>query len=58
MGPKQAKKAVEFLRPKHVVPIHWGTFPLLTGNPHEFGELAKDCGAEIHILQPGASLNL
>ena len=58
MGPKQAKKAVEFLRSKHVVPIHWGTFPALTGDPHEFAKLAKDSGAEIHILQPGESLNL
>jgi L-ascorbate metabolism protein UlaG (beta-lactamase superfamily) len=56
MGPRQAKKAVEFLRPKHVVPIHYGTFPALTGNPHEFAKLAKGTGAEIHILQPGESM--
>ena len=58
MGPKQAKKAVEFLQPKHVVPIHWGTFPALTGNPHEFAELAKGTGAQIHVLRPGQSLDL
>jgi L-ascorbate metabolism protein UlaG (beta-lactamase superfamily) len=57
MGPKQAKKAIEFLRPKHVVPIHYGTFPALTGDPREFAKLATGTGAEIHILQPGESLN-
>jgi L-ascorbate metabolism protein UlaG (beta-lactamase superfamily) len=57
MGPKQAKKAVEFLRPKIVVPIHYGTFPPLTGDPHEFAKLAKGTGAEIHILRPGESFN-
>jgi L-ascorbate metabolism protein UlaG (beta-lactamase superfamily) len=58
MGPKQAKKAVEFLRPKMVVPIHYGTFPALTGDPHEFAKLANGTGAEIHVLGPGESLNL
>jgi L-ascorbate metabolism protein UlaG (beta-lactamase superfamily) len=57
MGPKQAKKAVEFLRPKMVVPVHYGTFPALTGDPHEFAKLAKETGAEIHILRPGESFN-
>lgn len=33
MGPKEAALAVEFLGVKTVLPIHFGTFPLLTGNP-------------------------
>jgi L-ascorbate metabolism protein UlaG (beta-lactamase superfamily) len=57
MGPKQAKKAVEFLRPKMVVPIHYGTFPALTGDPHQFAKLTKETGAETHILRPGESFN-
>ena len=35
MGPKDAAKAVEFLAPKCVVPIHYGTFPPLVGDPQE-----------------------
>src|SRR6516164_1373808 len=58
MGPKDAARAVEFLAAKRVVPIHYGTFPPLVGDPKEFKKLAKDSGAEIHILQPGESLNL
>jgi L-ascorbate metabolism protein UlaG (beta-lactamase superfamily) len=53
MGPQQANKAVEFLRPKHVVPIHFGTYPALTGDPHQFAKLAGSSGAEIHVLEPG-----
>jgi len=32
MGPKDAAKAVEFLHPKNVVPIHYGAFPPLVGD--------------------------
>ena len=56
MGPKDAARAVEFLGAKRVVPIHYGTFPVLVGDPKEFSRLAKDKGAEVHVLQPGQSL--
>ena len=56
MGPKDAAKAVEFLRPKRVVPIHYGTFPPLVGDPQEFVRLTKGTGAEVTVLLPGESL--
>jgi L-ascorbate metabolism protein UlaG (beta-lactamase superfamily) len=39
MGPKQAAMAVKLLRPKTVVPMHYGTFPALTGTPEALREL-------------------
>lgn len=37
MGPEAAAIACnEFLALDVVVPVHWGTFPLLTGDPHDF----------------------
>jgi len=33
MDPVQAARACELLGVKQVVPMHWGTFPLLTGTP-------------------------
>ena len=33
MGPREAAYACELLRPKSVIPMHFGTFPLLTGTP-------------------------
>jgi L-ascorbate metabolism protein UlaG (beta-lactamase superfamily) len=58
MGPKDAAKAVGFLSPKHVVPIHFGTFPPIASDPQEFASLAAGKGADIHILEPGQSLEL
>jgi L-ascorbate metabolism protein UlaG (beta-lactamase superfamily) len=58
MGPKDAAKAVEFLHPKAVVPIHYGTFPPLFGDPQEFARLAEGKGAKIHVLAPGESVEV
>lgn len=35
MDPKQAAMAVNLLEPEVVLPIHWGTFPALTGTPED-----------------------
>ena len=35
MGPREAALAVELLGVKHVMPIHYGTFPILAGTPAE-----------------------
>ncbi|HVB33576.1 MAG TPA: metal-dependent hydrolase [Patescibacteria group bacterium] len=57
MGPREAAHAVRLLGVRQVVPIHYGTFPLLTGTPEAFrSEAAGISGLEIHVLQPGESL--
>ncbi len=57
MGPREAAHAVRFLGVKHVVPMHYGTFSVLTGTPDAFRAEAKDiAGLEIHVLKPGESL--
>jgi L-ascorbate metabolism protein UlaG (beta-lactamase superfamily) len=57
MGPRQAAEALRMLGTKRVIPIHWGTFPLLTGTPdalrHETSDIA---GLKIIALQPGESV--
>jgi L-ascorbate metabolism protein UlaG (beta-lactamase superfamily) len=58
MGPKDAAKAVGFLKPKNVVPIHYGTFPPIDVDPQEFVKLAEGQGAEISVLKPGSGLEL
>jgi L-ascorbate metabolism protein UlaG (beta-lactamase superfamily) len=35
MGPREAAKACEWLSPKHIIGMHYGTFPALTGTPAE-----------------------
>ncbi len=57
MGPEDALRAVEFLRPKHVVPIHYNTWPLLAQNPSAWAEkVSAKTGAQVHVIQPGESL--
>lgn len=36
MGPKRAATAVGYVKPDVVIPMHFGTFPLLTGTPEAF----------------------
>jgi L-ascorbate metabolism protein UlaG (beta-lactamase superfamily) len=57
MGPREAALAIRLLNIKHVVPMHYGTFPVLTGTPERLRELTQDiAGLEIHALKPGESL--
>ena len=55
MDPAQAALACRLLAVRHVVPIHWGTFPALTGTPDRLAELLVDAGTntEVLALQPG-----
>jgi len=57
MGPREAALAVRLLGVRHLVPMHFGTFPLLTGTPERLQELTRDIsGLEIHTLKPGETL--
>lgn len=54
MGPAEAALAVELLNPARVTPIHYGTFPVLTGDPAEFKTLVeRDSDAVVVIPKPG-----
>ncbi|HTV58469.1 MAG TPA: metal-dependent hydrolase [Verrucomicrobiae bacterium] len=57
MGPREAAVAIRLLGARHMVPMHFGTFPVLTGRPERLRELTEDInGLEIHTLKPGDSL--
>jgi L-ascorbate metabolism protein UlaG (beta-lactamase superfamily) len=57
MSPREAALAIRLLNVRHVVPMHYGTFPALTGTPQALRELTQDiAGLEIHALKPGESL--
>jgi L-ascorbate metabolism protein UlaG (beta-lactamase superfamily) len=55
MGPHRAAKAVELLGVKTVVPMHFGTFPPLTGRPKTLQELV-DPGVKVLDINPGATV--
>lgn len=54
MGPVDAAKAVQFLKPKKAVPIHYNTFPIIKQNPKDFSDLLEDNQGT--ILQPGEQI--
>ena len=57
MGPREAAHAIRLLGVKHVIPMHYATFPFLTGTPEALRSESKDiAGLEILALKPGESL--
>ena len=54
MGIDDAAKAVEFLKPEKVVPVHYNTFPLIEQDPEEFAGKVKM--AEVVVMNPGDSI--
>lgn len=56
MGPKEAAFAANLLGVKTAIPIHYGTFGLLTGSVDEFTEHCKEFGVTVAALKPGESL--
>jgi len=57
MGPRQAALAASFLVPKVILPVHWGTFPQLTGAPHQLKEELSVRGipSAVEAWQPGGT---
>jgi L-ascorbate metabolism protein UlaG (beta-lactamase superfamily) len=59
MGPEQAAHAIRLLGVSHVLPIHYATFPALTGTPDTLRERTRDItDLTIHALKPGENLRL
>ncbi len=57
MGPDEAAKAIQLLGVKHVIPMHYGTFPVLTGTPDQLKDATRGVeGLNIHALKPGDTL--
>ncbi|MFH2008586.1 MAG: MBL fold metallo-hydrolase, partial [bacterium] len=59
MGPDDALRAVELLRPRIVVPIHYDTFDVIEQNPNTWAaEVEKRFDTQVKVLAPGESLTL
>jgi L-ascorbate metabolism protein UlaG (beta-lactamase superfamily) len=53
MGPREAALAVELLGADTVVPLHYGTFPILTGTPDRLREALAERGlTAVRVLSP------
>jgi L-ascorbate metabolism protein UlaG (beta-lactamase superfamily) len=60
MGPARAAEAVKLVAPNTVIPMHYGTFPVLTGTPEAFErELKKrKVKAQLRVMKPGETIAL
>ena len=56
MSPREAAYACKLLQPKVVIPMHFGTFPPLTGRPAQLKELLGSGGPEVLEMHPGQTL--
>ena len=56
MDPRQAELAVKLLKPKTVIPMHYGTFPPLTGRPDELARRVESAGCRVWTLEPGRTV--
>lgn len=56
MGPQAAALAAKYLGVNTVLPIHYGTFPVLTGTPEELAKLLDGTGITVRTISPGESL--
>jgi L-ascorbate metabolism protein UlaG (beta-lactamase superfamily) len=53
MSPHEAALAGRLLRPKKVIPMHFGTFPPLTGCPDDLRERISGLETTVWPLEPG-----
>ena len=55
MGPREAAYACRLLKPKTVIPMHFGTFPVLTGRPGVLQKLVPE--VEVKEFKPGETIS-
>jgi L-ascorbate metabolism protein UlaG (beta-lactamase superfamily) len=60
MGPARAAEAAKLVKARTVVPMHYGTFPILTGTPKAFERELKqrDAKAELQVMKVGETIPL
>ena len=59
MGPRDAAYACRLLKSKAVIPMHFGTFPMLTGTAEQFGRELQTAGlnTELITMKPGETIS-
>lgn len=56
MDPHQAAHAARLLKVKRVIPMHYGTFPALTGRPEELAQKLEKDGIQVWTLKQGETV--
>lgn len=59
MGLEDAAMAAQLLNVRHVIPIHYNTWPIINQDVRHYKEITEAMSrAEVHIVDPGQSLEL
>jgi L-ascorbate metabolism protein UlaG (beta-lactamase superfamily) len=54
MGPDDALRAVKLIQPKHVIPAHFNTWPVIEQDPYAWAERVEaETDTKAHVLDPG-----
>jgi len=59
MGPDDALRAVQMIQPKHVIPAHYNTWPVIEQDPFAWAaRVEAETNARAHVLKPGEHFSL
>lgn len=60
MSPREAALAVQMIKPRYVIPMHYNTFPEIRQDPEVFKDLVEKICPQVKvlILNPGDSIDL
>lgn len=59
MGPEDALRAVKLIEPRHVIPVHYNTWDLISQECGPWADRVEaETQAKVHVLQPGESFTL
>lgn len=59
MGPDDAVRAAKLIQPKNVVPVHYDTWELIAQDCETWSQRVRsETGAEVHVLDPGESIEI
>jgi L-ascorbate metabolism protein UlaG (beta-lactamase superfamily) len=59
MGPDDALRAVKMIKPKHVIPVHYNTWPVIKQDPVAWAaRVEAETDASAHVLTPGGHFTL
>ena len=58
MGIEDAVRAVEFVKPKIAIPMHYNTYPLIKADPNEFKIKVESKGFKARVMNFGEEINL
>jgi L-ascorbate metabolism protein UlaG (beta-lactamase superfamily) len=58
MGPDDALIALDFLKPKLAVPMHYNTWPIIAQDADAFAARAAKAGHQVRVMKPGDVLDV